>query len=118
MTDTAHTTPVLADQVTDVDVIAVVELILSRPRHGAMSASLAAIIAMAERIRDLDAVAFGAADLIAEIAKQRRTTHVVAMTCSIGDIPDIVDSLTGALKALRYVEQDSTTPAQPRGDDT
>ncbi|MDQ2084673.1 hypothetical protein RA307_31215 [Xanthobacteraceae bacterium Astr-EGSB] len=107
--------PILADQVAAVDVLAVVDAILTRPRHGSMSASLAAIIAMAERIRDLDLVAICAADLLAEINARRGiyAFDVVRNTAAVGPF---FDGLTGALTALGYVQPDP----QPRitGDDT
>jgi hypothetical protein len=107
--------PTLADQVAAVDVLAVVDTILTRPRHGSMSASLAAIVAMAERIRDLDAIAAGSAELIGQFAQWRGVLAVDAVRNSARFGP-IIEGPTGALTALGYVQPD--IPAPPQGDDT
>jgi hypothetical protein len=106
----------LADQVAAVDVLATVDIILTRPRHGSISASLAAIVAMAERIRDLDAIAAGAAELLAELASIRREGKKFFI--STEELDSVIDALTGALTTLGYAQP--TTEPQPRiqGDDT
>lgn len=105
--------PTLADQVAAIDVEAVVELILARPRHGAISASMLAIIAMAQRIADLDAVAAGTAELLQQI-DTHRGIYAIDTILATDEIAPVVETLTGALMALGYVQ-----PAPPslQGDD-
>lgn len=109
MTDTSK----LADQVAAVDVLAVANLVLSRGRHGVMSASLAAIIAMAERIRDLDAVAAATAELLGEI-DACRGIHAVDTFRATAAISPVLDGLTNALAALGYL---AIEPLPLQGDD-
>ncbi|MDQ2084545.1 hypothetical protein RA307_30555 [Xanthobacteraceae bacterium Astr-EGSB] len=111
--------PALADLVADVDVLAVVDTILTRPRHGSMSASLAAIVAMAERIRDLDAIATGTAELLAGLEARRGFTNISYAVDAVrhdAAIAPVIDGLAGALAALGYVQP--TPPPSIQGDDT
>jgi hypothetical protein len=105
------TAATLADHVAAVDVLAVVDTILTRPRHGSMSASLAAIVAMAERIRDLDAIAAGTAELLGRLQPTRDNPDFLIVRHR-----PVIDGLTGALTALGYIQPEP----QPRikGDDT
>ncbi|MDQ2084678.1 hypothetical protein RA307_31240 [Xanthobacteraceae bacterium Astr-EGSB] len=107
--------PTLADQVAAVDVLAVVELIRAQGRHGAMSASTLAILAMATRIVDLDAIAGGTAELLALLHSLRGTYEADTFRHNAAVAP-VVDALAGALTELGYVQPD--IPAPPRGDDT
>jgi len=110
------TAPTFADLVAAVDVLAVVDTILSRarPRNGAISASLAAIVAMAERIRDLDAIAAGAAELLGQARVMHREGTQAFL--STPEFEVVIGALAIALTALGYVQPDP----QPRiqGDDT
>jgi hypothetical protein len=114
MTDTPS--PTFADLVADVDVLAVVDTILTRPRHGSMSASLAAIVAMAERIRDLDAVAAGAAELLAQVRVMHREGTQAFL--STPDFEAVIGALVIALTALGYVQPTAELPPRIQGDDT